>query len=225
MLRTQLSNLESEHNGSNPPSPGDNGVSRADTTEIRAIDVEQELNRLEEMILSSFRVPLTGKTLVDEEKLLEQLDLIRLSLPDAFNQAIAIIEQKQEIFLEAEEYGQQIVDAAQAKRVQILDENDIIRQAEKEAEQIRRQTQLECEAMMKETVAEIELKRRQTQQELEEMRSQAIAQAQQIEQGADEYADGVLDNIETDLSQMLNIIRNGRQQLNPNNSLQGKKRK
>jgi cell division septum initiation protein DivIVA len=177
------------------------------------------------MILSSFRVPLTGKTLVDEEKLLEQLDLIRLSLPDAFNQAIAIIEQKQEIFLEAEEYGQQIVDAAQAKRVQILDENDIIRQAEKEAEQIRRQTQLECESMMKETLAEIDLKRRQTQQELEEMRNQAIAQAQQIEQGADEYADGVLDNIETDLSQMLNIIRNGRQQLNPNNSLQGKKRK
>jgi cell division septum initiation protein DivIVA len=177
------------------------------------------------MILSSFRIPLTGKTLVDEEKLLEQLDLIRLSLPDALNHAIAIINQKQEILLEAEEYGQQIVDAAQAKRVQILDENEIIYQAEKEAEQIRRQTQQECEAMMKQTLAEVELKRHQCQQELEEMRNQAIAQAQQIEQGADEYADGVLDNIETDLSQMLSIIRNGRQQLNPNHSPTAKKRK
>jgi cell division septum initiation protein DivIVA len=176
------------------------------------------------MILSSFRIPLTNKTLVDEEKLLEQLDLIRLSLPDALNHAIAIINQKQEILLEAEEYGQQIVDAAQAKRVQILDENNIIRQADTEAEQIRRQTQLECEAMMKQTLGEIELKRHQCQQELEEMRNQAISQAQQIEQGADEYADGVLDNIETDLSQMLNIIRNGRQQLHPNNSPIAKKR-
>lgn len=224
MLRTQLSN-ESEHDRSNLPSPGDSEVTRTDTAETRAVDVEQELNRLEEMILSSFRIPLTGKTLVDEEKLLEQLDLIRLSLPDALNHAIAIINQKQEILLEAEEYGQQIVDAAQAKRVQILDENEIIYQAEKEAEQIRRQTQQECEAMMKQTLAEVELKRHQCQQELEEMRNQAIAQAQQIEQGADEYADGVLDNIETDLSQMLSIIRNGRQQLNPNHSPTAKKRK
>ncbi|AFZ26979.1 hypothetical protein Cylst_4927 [Cylindrospermum stagnale PCC 7417] len=194
------------------------------------VDIQQELNRLEEIVLSSLRIPLTGRTLVDEEKLLEQLDFIRLSLPSVFQEAAVIVEQKEEILLEAEEYGQQVVDAAQAKRAQILAESDIIRQAEREAEQLRRQVKQECDAMMQDTLAEIERKQRACQQELEEMRQTAIAQAEQIEDGADEYADGVLENIEQDLQEMLRIITNGRQQLRqvdtppPKNSTNYKKR-
>jgi hypothetical protein len=169
------------------------------------------------MILYGLRIPLTGRTLVDEEKLLEQLDFIRLSLPSVFQEAVAILEQKEEILLEAEDYGQQVVEVAQAKRAQILAESDIIRQAERDAEQLRRKVQQECDAMMQDTLAEIERKRRACQQELEEMRQTAISQAQEIEDGADEYADGVLGNIEEDLQEMLRIITNGRQQLRGNN--------
>lgn len=163
------------------------------------------------------RIPLTGRTIVDEEKLLEQLDFIRLSLPSVFQEAMEILAHKEEILLEAEEYGQQVVEAAQAKRAQILAESDIIRQAEREADQMRRQVQQECEAMMQETMAEIERQRRACQQELEEMRKEAIAQAQEIEDGADQYADNVLENIEQDLKEMLRIITNGRQQLRGDN--------
>lgn len=115
--------------------------------------------------------------------------------------------------LEAEEYGQQVVESAQAKRAQILAESDIVRQAEREAEQLRRKVQQECDAMMQDTLAEIEQKRRACMQELEEMRQSAIAQAQEIEDGADQYADNVLENIEMDLQEMLRIITNGRLQL------------
>ena len=48
------------------------------------VDIQEELNRLEDMVLSSMRIPLTGRTLIDEDKLLEQLDFIRLSLPAVF---------------------------------------------------------------------------------------------------------------------------------------------
>jgi cell division septum initiation protein DivIVA len=180
------------------------------------LDIQQELDRLEETILSSFRIPLTKRTLVDEEKLLDLLDLVRMSLPQALAEAASIIQQKEEILLEAEEYGQRIVDSAQTKRAQILDENDIINQAEREAEQIHRKVQMECDVMMQETLQEIDIKRRQCQQELEEMRQLAVAEAQQIEQGADDYADSVLEHIEEDLNEMICIVRNGRQQLNPN---------
>lgn len=173
----------------------------------------QELNRLEEIIISGLQIPLTRRILIDGDKVLEQLDFIRDSLPTVFQEAAAILDQKEEILLEAEEYGQQVVEAAQAKRAQILAESDIIRQAEREAEQLRRQVQQECEAMTQETLAEIDRKRRACQQELEEMRQTAIAQAQEIEDGADEYADSVLENIEQDLKEMLRIITNGRQEL------------
>jgi cell division septum initiation protein DivIVA len=181
------------------------------------------------MILYGLRIPLTGRTLVDEEKLLEQLDFIRLSLPTVFQEAAIILEQKEEILLEAEEYGQQVVEAAQAKRAQILAESDIIRQAEREADQLRRKVQQECDALMQDTLAEIERKQRVCQQELEEIRQSAIAQAEEIEDGADQYADSVLENIEQDLKDMLRIITNGRQQLRtdappPKNSSNSKKR-
>lgn len=202
-----------------PPEPNQNLNSdpRDDSkAPISGIDIQQELNRLEEMILASFRLPIIGKTLVDEEKLLEQLDIVRLALPEAFAEAMAILENKQEILLEAEEYGQQIVDAAQAKRVQILDESDIIRHAQREAEQLRRQVQQECELLMQQTMEEIDRKRRQCQQELEQMQQKAMDEAEAIERGADEYADSILENIENDMNDILQIIRNGRQQLGYN---------
>jgi len=54
------------------------------------VDIQEELNRLEDIVLSSMRIPLTGRTLIDEDKLLEQLDFIRLSLPAVFQEAIII---------------------------------------------------------------------------------------------------------------------------------------
>ncbi len=170
------------------------------------------------MILANPRIPLWGRTLVDEEKLLDQLDIIQMALPEAFGEAMAIIQEKSEILLEAEEYGQQIVDAAQAKRAQILDASDIIRQAEREASELRRQVQQECEAMMQETLAQIDRQRRTCQQEIEEIHRHAMAEAQSIQDGADKYADNVLKNIEEQLHDMMRIIRNGRQQLQPDNS-------
>jgi hypothetical protein len=213
MLQPKLSNVEPNHNGNNhSPQEYTEGAGN--------IDLQEELNRLEEIILAGLKIPLTGRTLVDEEKLLEQLDFIRVSLPSFFEEAALILDQKEEILLEAEEYGQQVVEAAQAKRAQILAESDVIKQAEREAEQLRRQVQQECDAMMQETLAEIEQKRRACMQELEEMRQTAIAQAQEIENGADQYADSVLEGIEQDLKDMLRIITNGRQELRADTSLQ-----
>ena len=214
MLQPQQFDFEYNQNGNNPPpqefSPGE---SYPESQRQGNLDIQQELNRIEEIVLASPRIPLTKRTLIDEEKLLEQLDFVRVSLPTAFQEALAILQQKEDVLLQAEEYGQQIVDAAQAKRAQILDESDIIRQAEREAEKIQHQVQQECEAMMEETLAEIDRKRRICQQEIDEMRRQAIAEADEIAQGADNYADNVLANIEQELDDMLRIVHNGRQQL------------
>jgi hypothetical protein len=206
MLQPKLSKPEPNHNGKNVP-PQENPIGQG------GVDILQELNRLEDMILAGLQIPLTGRTLIDEDKVLEQLDFVRVFLPSVFQEAAELLQNKEEIMLEAEEYGQQVVEAAQAKRAQILADSDIIRQAERETEQLRRKVQQECDAMMQDTLAEIERKKRACMQELEEMRQNAIAQAQEIEDGADQYADNVLENIEQDLQEMLRIITNGRLQL------------
>ncbi len=147
---------------------------------------------------------MTRWTWVDEEQLLEQLDLVRLSLPEAFHEAEAIARQKDEIFLHAEQYAQEVIETAERQAAQILNEMGILQRAEMEAQQIRQQA-----------LAEIERMRRQAQQDLEEMQRLAIAECEEIQAGADEYADRVLKEMELQLSEMMRVVRNGRQQLQP----------
>jgi F0F1-type ATP synthase membrane subunit b/b' len=180
------------------------------------VDIQRELNRLEEMILDSPRIPLISRrTLVDEDQLLEQLDWVRLNLPEAFRQAEEIVHHKEEILLQSEQYAQEVIEAAERRAAQIMNETGIVRQAEMEAMQIRQQVQQECEAAREQTISEIERLRRQAQQDLEDMQRIAIAECEEIHAGADDYADRVLKEMEFQLAEMLRVIRNGRQQLQP----------
>ncbi|KGF72132.1 hypothetical protein DO97_11895 [Neosynechococcus sphagnicola sy1] len=180
-----------------------------------ALDVQRELNKLEEMILDSPRLPFSGRTLVDEEHILDQVDLIRLSLPAAFHEAEEMVRRKDELLSQAEHYAQERIDQAERQAAQILDEIGIIQQAEQEARQIRQRVQQECEAAQTHTMAEIERMHRQAQQELEEMRRLAISECHDIQHEADVYADRVLKSMEQQLGEMMRVIRNGRQQLQP----------
>lgn len=206
MLRRDSSRREPDNDGpSNHSEPFPTGPG--------SVDIQRELNRLEELILDSPRIPLTRRTLVDEEQLLDQLDIVRINLPDAFREAEAIILHKEELLRQTEEYAEQMIEAAEQRADQILDEIGIIRQAEREAEMIRQRVREECELLQEQTITEIERMRSSAQQELDQMRKQAISECEDIQNGADDYADRVLKNIEQQLGDMLRVIRNGRQQL------------
>ena len=200
--------------------PKDNIVSttpKADVaSELGGVDIQQELNRLEEMLLSSPHIPLTRRTIVDEELLLDQLDLIRLHLPTVLQAAQAIVEQKQAILFQASQEAEEIIHLAQDRAAQMLSETAIMQQAELEATQILQQVQQDCITLHEETMVEIDLMRQQAQQESNQMRQKAIAQSQEIQTGADEYADAVLNDLEQQLKDILRIIYNGRQQLKIN---------
>ena len=204
----------------NPPSNANGGNDRRNgygeargETRLGGVDIQRELNKLEEMILDSIRVPLSRLTLVDEEQLLDQLDLVRLNLPAAFQEAIEITTHREDVLMEAEQIAQDIITTSEQRAAQILDEISLIRQAEAEAQRIRQQVQQECEAMERQTLADIEQVRRRAQQELEEMQRAAIAECEEIQRGADDYADRTLRDMEDRLSEMMRIIRNGRQQV------------
>lgn len=185
----------------------------ASTNASTNFDIQQELNHLEDIIVYSPRIPFSGRLFVDEDQFLDQLDFIRLNLPSAFAEAENIVRQKEDILMQAEQYAQEIIEAAEQRAMQILDEIGIVRQAKQEAEALRKQVQSECEAAQQQTIAEIEQLRRQTQQEIEEMRRQALAECAAISADADEYADRVLQSLESNLMDMLRVIQNGRQHL------------
>ena len=214
MLRQDSSSISPEP-GFPPGGTPSNGVAERDITHAGSVDIQRELNRLEEIVLDSPRIPLSRRTLVDEEQLLEQLDLIRLSLPEAFHEAEELIRHKEEIILHAEQYAQEMIEAAERRANQIMNEMGILRQAEMEAQQLRQRVQQECEMAREQTANEIERMQRQARQELDEMQRLAMVECEEIQAGADEYADRVLREMEMQLTEMMRVIRNGRQQLQP----------
>jgi cell division septum initiation protein DivIVA len=187
-------------------------------SEVVDFDIQRELDHLEEIIYESLSIPFVRLTLVDEEKLISQLDLVRLNLPEAFERALAVIAQKQEILQQAEAYAQRIIQSAQQRAAEILDETGIIQHAEREASQIRHQVQQECQTLQQQTVTEIEQSRRAVTQELQQLRQQTLAECREIQEGADSYADSILANLERQLSEMLKVVHNGRQQIHSNSS-------
>jgi cell division septum initiation protein DivIVA len=179
------------------------------------IDIQQELNKLEELILGSPRVPFSGRTMVDEDQLLDQLDAIRLNLPPAFRQAVDILQRRNAIIAEAERYAEDLVAAAEQQATQMLDELGIVRQAEQMAQQIKSQAQQDCDNLRSQVMTDIEQLQLQAQREWESMRQEALAEQAMIQEESDAYADRVLGQVEQQLSQMLRIIQNGRSHLQP----------
>ena len=173
----------------------------------------EEIDRLEDMILEGFSIPLINKTLVDEEVITRQLDELRINIPDCYAQAMEILAQRGKIITEAQNYAQKIVENAQRKASQLLDESRIVQQAENQANQIRRQVQDDCENLQRKTMTEVEQIRKKIQQEATQMKKQAIMESEEIHHEADLYTDSVLSKLERDLGEMLRIVNNGRQQV------------
>ncbi|BAQ63594.1 hypothetical protein [Geminocystis sp. NIES-3709] len=181
--------------------------------EEMAVDMVEEIERLEDFILNSTRIPFVGKTLVDEDILMKQLDAIRINIPDCLEQATQILQHREQILAEAQNYAQKIVENAQRRATQLLDESRIVQQAETQAHQIRRQVQQDCENLQRKTISEVEQIRQRIQQEAMKTRQQAILEAEDIQNEADIYADSVLSKLEKDLGDMLRVVTNGRQQV------------
>jgi cell division septum initiation protein DivIVA len=171
------------------------------------------LERLEDRILNSPRVPLTGKTMVDEEELLQQIDRIREQLPEVIATAQEVLQYKDRLIREATGQVQQILAEANQRAYQVANELGIIDRAEREAQQMRQATVSECEQLRQQTILEVQRISDRHLQDLERMRAQVTLECQQTQDGADEYADRVLHNMEYQLTDILHAIQRGRQRL------------
>ena len=76
MLRQDLtSNNGSNHNAVDRAAAANEQTASQSET-VKRLDIQQSLNVLEELILESPRIPFSGRTLIDEDQLLEQLRCI-----------------------------------------------------------------------------------------------------------------------------------------------------
>lgn len=213
MLRQDLTSISASNNGSTDGVATPAAPSEKTNETVNRLDIQQSLNVLEELILASPRVPFTGRTLVDEDQLLEQLDRIRLNLPSVFQEAIQIVEQRDRIINEVNQYAQDLVEAADKEAARRLDDLGIVQQAETQARQVKQKLEQDCDAMRSQTQAEIEQWQEAAQHYWAKIKEETNAECQDLREDADYYAAEVLQRIERQLTDMMRVVQNGRMAL------------
>lgn len=100
------------------------------------INILNLLDKLEDLVEGSFRIPLIGKFLVDEENFFVISNKIRASLPDEIKQATRISKEVEQIKEAAKIESEKIINTAKEQAENLLKESELRKQAEKEAESI-----------------------------------------------------------------------------------------
>lgn len=103
------------------------------------------LDRLEDFVEGSFRIPLFGKFILDEAQFFELCNKLRTSMDPAIKQAELTNREVERIITEAEFRGKQMMDRAQEDAKGLTQENVVLKAAREEAERLlgesRRQAQ------------------------------------------------------------------------------------
>lgn len=158
-----------------------------------------ELLKLMEIVLEKSFPILPNYLVAIKVKEIESLiDRIYASLPNEVQEARAFLRRREELQIEAQQKAEKIIVDAQNEANRLLSESDILRAVQKEAEKIKEQVIADCE----------EIKRKAL-DDAENVRIQAADEAIRIREGAEVYAEQVLVNLERDLTQLQQVVKNG----------------
>ena len=153
------------------------------------------MSELEEALDKTF---LGSFAIVKKDVVSDILDKIYSQLPDEVKEARSLLRRKDELQYEAQQKAEKIVADAQSEANRLLSESDLLRAVQREAEKIKEQVINDCE----------EIKRKAL-DEADSIRLQAQEEATRIKDGASVYAEQVLANLEQNLGQMQEIVKNG----------------
>ena len=112
------------------------------------IDILYLVDRLENLITSSRRMPLVNQIMVKEADILNIIDQMRTSIPDEFKQARTIIHDKERILAQAQADANKLIARAQEEAEEAVHRDGLLRLADEKAEQIK----VEADAYVVETL-------------------------------------------------------------------------
>lgn len=106
------------------------------------MNIEEILDMIDELLDKSLSLPLSGgKSVVDDEKIRELLDDVRLNLPAEIKQAKAIVADRAEILATAKREAETVVKRAEDRARALIAQEEVVRQAQQKAGEILAQAQ------------------------------------------------------------------------------------
>lgn len=109
-------------------------MSSGDGERANANDILALLDRLESLVTGGTRVPLTSRSLVDEQDFIDILDQVRASVPEEVRQARRVSQEKEKVIQQAQVEADKILNAARGQATALLEENELVRAAQAQAQ-------------------------------------------------------------------------------------------
>ncbi len=100
------------------------------------MDVLKLIDEIEDILEEGSTVPFSKKVLVDSDEILDIIKELRIRLPDEIKQAAWIKEEKQRILAEAQKDADNMINEAEYKLEELIDQEGITKAAKERAEEI-----------------------------------------------------------------------------------------
>jgi cell division septum initiation protein DivIVA len=110
------------------------------------MDILQLIDRLEELFNEAKAIPLTHNVVVDEDRMLELIDQMRIAIPDEVKKAQQVVAQRDRVMAQAQEEANRTVSIAREKAEQLAQRDMLVQEAQRRAEQIINQARADAEA-------------------------------------------------------------------------------
>lgn len=102
------------------------------------MNIDDLLDLMDETLEDAFTVPLSGKRMVDADRMRDIIDDVRLNLPTEIRQAKAIVQDRAEIVETARKQADDIVREARERAERITSDTEIVKLSEQKAAEITR---------------------------------------------------------------------------------------
>ena len=128
------------------------------------MDILHLIDRLEELFNESRAIPFTHNVVVDEEKMLDLIDQMRVAIPEEMKKAQQVITQRDKLLAQAQEEANRTLALAREKGEQLIERDSIVQNAQSYAEDRAtdiiaeaEQTRVEADHYVVETLTNLEL--------------------------------------------------------------------
>ena len=108
------------------------------------MDILHLVDRLEELFNESRPIWLTHSVIVDEDRMLDLIDQMRVAIPEEIKKAQQIIAQRDRVLAQAKEEANRTIALAREKAEKQLENNEIIQSAKLRAEEVIEQAHKEA---------------------------------------------------------------------------------
>ena len=136
------------------------------------MDILQLIDRLEELFNESKAIPLTRNVMVDEDRMLDIIDQMRIAIPEEVKKAQQLLSQRDRVLAQAQEEANRTIEIARQKADQLVTRDMILQEAQRRAEQLLTQSRSEANGIRNEADDYVIESLNQLQAELERIANQ-----------------------------------------------------